>query len=298
MKNTDMKTKHSIKSYFELLRPHQWIKNVLIFAAIIFSHNLLKIPMLLNSLTGFSIFCMVSSCVYIINDIADREKDRQHPKKCRRPIARGTVSVRNAVLLLMMLLCISFIGAFTLEYRFGLVISLYFIMNIAYSFRLKHMPILDIMCIAIGFVLRTVSGSFIIGTDVSPWMLMCVFLLAMFLALHKRCSEIEANGTATRKVLEMYSADMLHEMISAVDGAVIIVYSLYCFFTTDTLLMMLTIPFVVYGLFRYIFITYKFGDLAETPEAAIIRDRPLLINIALWGILCIVIMFSYGGGVK
>lgn len=279
----------------KLLRPKQWTKNVLVFAALVFSKNLFNLELILKNILGFVLLCLAASCVYIINDTVDREKDRQHPKKCKRPIASGTISVPQAMLTLAVLMAVSFGGAAYLDMRFFLVILAYFIMNIAYSFYLKNIPIVDMMCIALGFVLRALAGGALISSEVSPWLVVCTFLLALFLAIHKRKTEIQkiANGSiSSRKVLQFYTAEMLRDMSSAIDSSTIMAYSLYTFSSGNgnSFLLMCTIPFVIYGLFRYQYIIHS-SDLAETPEMALLKDKPLLVDILLWGIVCIFALY-------
>lgn len=283
-----------MRSYLKLLRPHQWTKNGVVFAALIFSRSFTDVELCLRSLAGFIAFCLASSCVYIINDIADRDKDRAHPKKCSRPIASGAVKVPSAIGLIVVLFVAAFVAAFWLSLSFGLVLTAYFVMNLAYSFRLKQLPIFDIMCVALGFVFRAMSGSFLIDKEWSPWMLMCAFLLALFLGIEKRRAELTTKGADGRAVLEAYSADILREMSGAVNGTVIIAYSLWCVFGTTTVNMIVTVPFVVYGLFRYLFIAHKYEDLAESPDIALFKDKPLLVDIALWIVLCAAVLWFAG----
>lgn len=289
MDTVTVKKKKLYMDIIRLLRPKQWTKNALVFAALVFSKNLFDGEMLLKNILGFVIFCLVSSCVYIINDIVDREKDRNHPKKCKRPIASGVIKVPQAISILCILLGISLGGAVYLEIKFALIALAYFLLNLAYSFYLKNVPIVDMMCIAIGFVLRALAGSLLIANAISPWLMVCTLLLALFLAIHKRKSEIQAvcaGETTSRQVLQFYSTEMLRDMSSAIDSATIMAYCLYTFNSERVEVMMCTIPFVIYGLFRYQYIAHT-NDLAETPELALLTDKPLLIDILLWGITCV-----------
>lgn len=282
-----------IMNYIKLMRPKQWIKNGLVFAALIFSGNLLNQDFMVKTIEGFAIFCLLSSCVYILNDTIDKDKDKLHPKKCRRPIASGAISVPQAMILFVILLIGTFTWAIFLSVAFTYVAAIYFGLNIGYSFKLKHVAILDIMCIAAGFVLRALAGTVLIGTGISPWLIVCTSLLALFIAIHKRKSELEAveNGSKnSRRVLENYSKEMLRDMSSTIDSATIMAYCLYTFNADNPIEMMCTIPFVIYGLFRYQYIIHK-KDLAETPELALLQDKPLLIDVFLWVVTCGIILY-------
>ena len=280
-------------SLIRLIRPKQWTKNGFVFAALVFSGSLFDVPMLLKTFLGFVVFCLASSCVYIINDTVDREKDRAHPKKRVRPIASGAVSIPQAMILLLALLILIAIGIAYLGQYFGLIILSYLVINLAYSYKLKNEPIIDIMCIALGFVMRALSGSFLVDVGISPWLLMCTFLLALFLAINKRKSEMEAfvdEDGHKRKVLEFYSRDMLRDMSSVIDSATIMAYSLYAINSELPAFMLATVPFVVYGLFRYQLIIHT-TEFAETPEIALLKDKQLLISIFIWGALCVGIIY-------
>jgi 4-hydroxybenzoate polyprenyltransferase len=275
------------------MRPKQWIKNGLVFAALIFSGKLLDTEMLKLTVQGFIIFCFLSSSVYIFNDAIDKEKDKQHLKKCKRPIASGAISVPQAMVFLIILVILTFSWSIFLSIEFTCVAFIYFALNICYTFKLKHVTILDIMCIAAGFVLRALSGTVLIETGISPWLVVCTSLLALFVAIHKRKSELEAvEGGLTngRKVLENYSKEMLRDMSSAIDSATIMAYCLYTFNSDQPVAMMCTIPFVIYGLFRYQYISHK-KDLVETPELALLQDKPLLIDVFLWVVTCGIILY-------
>jgi 4-hydroxybenzoate polyprenyltransferase len=286
------------KQILVLLRPKQWLKNAFVFAVLVFSQNLFDARMFLQTLLGAIAFCLVSSCVYIINDIVDRDKDRLHPKKCKRPIASGSIGIRQAVILLGLLCLLAFGGGyFVLNIKFNLVILTYFVLNLAYSLALKNIPILDTMCIAFGFVLRALSGSFLIDVDISPWLVLCTLFLSLFLAIHKRKSEIQSAkkkenlNEAARKVFTSYNAEMLRDMSSVMDSATIMAYSLYCINTDEPIAMLITVPFVVFGIFRYQLISYNLVDMTETPEVVLLKDKPLLVDIFMWGVLCIGILY-------
>lgn len=282
-----------MRNFIRLFRPKQWTKNGIVFAALIFSGNFFTWPLLLRTLEGVAVFCAISSAVYILNDIVDRKKDAEHPSKCRRPIASGAISVPVAAAISGGLFLFGFAAAWMLNLYFALVILAYVVINVFYTFHLKNIPILDIMCIAAGFVLRALSGSFLIQVGISPWLIVCTMLLSLFLAIQKRRSEflrMKELGKEGRAVLRYYTADLLRDMCSVIDSATIMAYCLYTINQERAIPMMFTIPFVIYGLFRYQLIVHTM-DLAETPEMALLKDRPLLIDILLWGATCMGIIY-------
>lgn len=282
-----------MKKYIKLLRPKQWIKNVLVFAALFFSANLFNISIMIDALIVFVLFCMLSSATYILNDIQDKDKDSKHPKKCLRPIASGEVSIFKARIIMIFLLTCSFSSAmFVSNLLFSVFVS-YFVMNILYSFKLKHEPILDVMIIAIGFVLRTLAGAIVVDVQISPWLILCTFLLSLFLALNKRKSEIQTIGSSvgeTRKVLEFYTEEMLNEMLSTIVSSIFIAYCLYTFFSDQPDTMILTIPLVLYGIFRYQYLSHT-TEMMETPELVLFYDKPLLLTICIWVLTCGAIIY-------
>ncbi|PAB55581.1 decaprenyl-phosphate phosphoribosyltransferase [Anaeromicrobium sediminis] len=271
------------------MRPKQWTKNFILFAGLLFSHNLADIHKLKLATMAFLLFCGLSGSVYIINDILDVEKDRNHPKKKFRPIASGMVSVKGALIFLCGLLFTTLYISYRLNVQFFYVGVLYFLLITFYSFILKHLVIIDVMAIALGFVLRAIAGVVVIDALISPWLLLCTFLLALFLALNKRKAELEIKKNS-RKILEEYSKELLSEMISIVTASTVMAYSLYSFTAYDHVYMMLTIPFVVYGIFRYEYIVHK-KNLGETPETVLLKDKPLIVNIILWIISCIAVLY-------
>jgi 4-hydroxybenzoate polyprenyltransferase len=273
---------------FLALRPKQWTKNLLIFAGLVFTANLNHTAdQFLKALGAFAIFCLLSGCAYLLNDLQDIEADRQHPKKRLRPIASGDLPPKiawaffAAVAPLALLLAWRYINP-----GFLMVAVLYFLVTLAYSFYLKHIVLLDVLALASGFVLRAAAGAVAIGVGTSVWLLLCTLLLALFLGLTKRRSEIVALGDnpATRRILSEYSLPMLDQMINIVASACLMAYSLYTFNspTAGTRhYLMATIPFVLYGLFRYLYLSHSKG-MGEAPETVLIEDKPLLINIILY----------------
>jgi len=275
------------------MRPKQWTKNLLLFAGIVFSHNLFDPRLLRLNVYGFLLFCIFSGSVYILNDIVDLEKDRIHPKKCKRPIASGLISRKEG----MAFLILSFSGAFFLAYRirpiFAWIGLIYFLLVTFYSFYLKHIVIIDVMTISIGFVLRAIAGTVLIGVAISPWLLLCTFLLSMFLALQKRKGEqmlMAEEKEKSRKTLHEYTPALLDDMLHIVTSSTVMAYSLYTFTGSHSIYMMGTIPFVIYGIFRYQYIVRTKG-MGETPELVLLTDKPLIINILLWVISCVVILY-------
>ena len=276
-----------------LLRPKQWTKNLLLFAGLIFSMNLFQLTLLYQSLIAFISFCLLSSCVYIINDMVDIEEDRQHPKKQHRPLAAGKVGLKQAIAVLTVLLIISLYLAWSVNTLLLLLGVVFFALCLAYSLWFKYMVILDVFAIALGFLLRAVAGGVAINVDISPWFLVCTLLLSLFLALTKRRQEsinLESNGTLHRKVLEHYPIQYLDQLISIVTAATILAYSLYTFTASNSNLFMLTIPFVIYGIFRYLYLVHK-EQLGENPEEILLQDKPTIINISLWVLLSIFILY-------
>ncbi|HYE81338.1 MAG TPA: decaprenyl-phosphate phosphoribosyltransferase [Clostridia bacterium] len=283
-----------LKSYLQLLRPKQWIKNLFIFAALMFSRSIDKPLYILAALYAFLCFCITSSVVYIFNDLLDIEKDRRHPRKKKRPLAAGDISRGEAKMLIMIMLPAAVVFSFALNYSFGLIIAAYLLNNLLYTLYVKNLVILDVMSIAIGFILRVAGGAVVIGVLISPWLLLCTFLLALFLGFNKRRNELlvlQEDAQSHRRILEHYSLDFIDNMLSIVTASTLISYSMYTFFSSDDKYSMVTILFVLYGIFRYQYIIYN-KKLGESPEEIVLTDRPLLINILLWIGVSIVILYK------
>jgi len=280
------------------MRPKQWVKNLLVFAALIFSENLLELSKLLRVFGAFVAFCLVSGAVYIINDIVDRENDRSHPKKRLRPIAAGELPILPAMLAAVVAMVLGIGGGFYLDWRFGLVISGYFLLQLAYSFLLKKVVVLDVMVVAAGFALRAIAGTYVISVQISPWLFVCVILLALFLALAKRRHELlflEGGGISHRSVLGKYSETLLDQMIAVATSATVITYCLYTIapetvhkFGTHNLI--LTVPFVLYGIYRYLYLVYR-REEGGAPEKVLFTDLPLIISIVLWLLSVVLILY-------
>ena len=286
-----------LKAIIRSMRPRQWAKNVFIFAALVFDEQLTQPEPLLRTVAGFGLLCAISSAVYLLNDIADAEADRQHPTKRNRPIAAGQLSVPLALVLAIALAAFALAAGFALEPGFGWIITLYFVLNLLYSLWLKHTPIIDVMIIAAGFVLRVAAGVALIEVArFSPWLYVCTTLLALIIGFGKRRAEIilmAEGANAHRKVLDGYTIGFLDQLIVVVSASTIMAYSLYTFSALNlppNNRMMLTIPFVIYGVFRYLYLTHV-EDAGGAPEELILSDRPLLATLILWGMLAVAILY-------
>lgn len=279
---------------FKQLRPKQWSKNALVFAALLFSIQEATLEMLTKSVTGFFMFCFISSCVYILNDFVDLEADRAHPEKRHRPMASGELNPLLALPFGMMLLLVSLMISFRIDPWFGMLLAAYFVTNIAYSFKLKHVVLIDVMVIAAGFVMRAVGGGLVIGVPLTAWFLICTMLLALFLAISKRRHEVhlfqhEGDGNAHRKVLDSYSTALLDHLISIVTTATIISYGLFTFTSGNSVHLMWTVPFVVYGIFRYLYLIHM-EDKGGRPERDLLEDKPLLITVSLFALTVLFVL--------
>lgn len=282
-------------------RPQQWTKNLIIFAPLIFSRSLFDIPMLLTTAAAFLVFCLLSGALYIFNDIRDLEEDKKHPLKSQRPLASGRISPKTAWAEWVVLLGLSLTGAFFLGQDVFLIAFFYLVLQIAYSYYLKHVVILDVFVIAGGFILRVVAGGLAIDVSISHWLLICTLLLALFLAMSKRRHELillEDGASGHRPILQEYSPYLLDQMIAVVTASTVIAYCLYTIsretvtkFGTDELIY--TVPFVIYGIFRYLYLVHQKSG-GGTPEYLLLRDKPLLLDILLWIIAAALIIYLRG----
>jgi 4-hydroxybenzoate polyprenyltransferase len=271
------------------------MKNFFIFAAILFSQNINNFGMLKTVIITFILFCMLSSGVYLINDIFDVKKDRVHPVKKNRPIASGKISVTTAAIIATLLITFSILFCFNINKATGVVAILYFAQSFLYSIILKNYVIIDVVIISFGFALRAIAGATAINVSVSAWLLMCITLLALFLALCKRRNEIMVlsdNAKNHRAILEEYTPEFLNQMISISASSTLIVYSLYTFLSNQTKYLMLTIPFVAYGIFRYLYLVYKQCDGGEAANI-ILKDKSMGTSIVLWTISVYLILYIY-----
>jgi 4-hydroxybenzoate polyprenyltransferase len=285
------------------MRPKQWAKNVVIFAAVVFDSKLfvggesfLATP-LGKSIIGFGLLCLMSSAVYILNDLVDIEADRQHPKKKLRPLPSGQLPKSIALIAVVLLPLIVMPIAFRLDTIFGIILSIYALLNVAYSFKLKHVVIVDVIVVASGFVLRVGAGVPLVQVArFSPWMYVCIALLALFLGFSKRRQELmllQNGATNTRAILEEYNLEFLDGMLNVIMASTILAYSLYTFLA-DGLppnhSMMLTIPFVLYGIFRYLYLIHVRGEIAP-PDEVLFKDRPMQIDVVLWALSVVLILY-------
>lgn len=293
-----METRSAVANLIISLRPDQWTKNLLVFAALIFAVKLLDPAALANASAAFLIFCALSGAVYLVNDVSDREADALHPVKRMRPIASGALSPAVALGWAAALSVVALAAAYWLQPMFAVSASAYLALFVLYTRWLKHIVILDVMSIAIGFVLRAEAGGLVIGVPVSDWLLVCTILGALFLGLAKRRHEITMLGDGAkghRRILEEYDPYLLDQMIAIVAAATLVVYVVYCASPEtaerfSTQLLVLTTPFPIYGIFRYLYLVHrKHGG--GSPSDMLLRDRPLLSCVALWGIAVILIIY-------
>ena len=282
------------------MRPNQWIKNGFVLAALVFSRHLFEPSFVWRSVIAAAIFCLLSGAVYLINDIFDRENDKRHPEKQNRPIASGELGARTAGVAAAVLVAVALIAAFKLDSRVGIVSGVYLVQNLAYSSYLKHIVILDVMIIAAGFLLRAVAGAFAIDVTISSWFILCTMLLSLFIGFVKRRQEItllEGNAGGHRKILDEYNPAFLDQAIGIVTAGALVSYTLYTMSPEvsaklGTENLNFTVPFVIYGLLRYLYLAYEKGaggDAAST----LLRDTPMLINGFLW-LLTLVGVLYYG----
>jgi 4-hydroxybenzoate polyprenyltransferase len=286
-----------LMALLKTMRPRQWAKNVFIFPALVFDRQLTQPEPLARTIAGFFLLCLASSVIYIINDVADLEADRAHPTKRNRPIAAGKLSVSAALAAAAVIGLVTLIASFALNYAFGVIVLVYTLLNLAYSWRLKHVPIIDILIIAAGFVLRVRAGVDLITVErFSPWLYVCTSLLALFIGFGKRRSEmvlLDQNANLHRRVLDGYTIPFLDQLIVIVSGTSIIAYSLYTFSAEnlpDNHLMMLTIPFVMYCLFRYLYLIHV-ENLGGAPEELVLTDRPFAASFILWALAAVAILY-------
>ncbi len=298
-------TAKTLKYLFKAMRPHQWIKNVFVFAAIGFSEQRLwtQPDQLLMTLGGFAVFCMAASAIYLINDLVDIEKDRAHPRKCHRPLASGKITPTLATIAAIVLAGTSLPLAYLLDPDFGfltILLTYIIVQGVLYSYWLKNIVIFDILTVTAGFVLRAVAGAAILSIHITPWLLVCVGLLALFISIGKRRHELillDDGAGEHRRILNEYSIPMLDQMMSIVTASIIMAYSMTTFSAPAVPqepypALMITIPFVVYGLFRYLYLIYQ-RDGGGSPDELVLKDLPLALDIFLWGVTVLVILFIF-----
>jgi 4-hydroxybenzoate polyprenyltransferase len=280
------------------VRPRQWIKNGFVFAALVFAAKLAHPDLVVRAVAAFLLFCALTSGVYLLNDIADREADRHHPTKANRAIASGRVPVPLAATSAAVCLVGGIALGALLDYRFGLLALGYVILMLAYTFFLKHLVLIDVFAIAGGFVIRAAAGAAVIHVSISPWLYLCTILISLFLGFGKRRHELlllEETAGGHRRNLDEYTAPLLDDLINIVAGATIIASSLYTKFASavpQNHAMMVTIPFVLYGIFRYLLLVHR-ADIGGAPEEAVWRDVPLLLDLVAWAACAAAILVIY-----
>ncbi|MBN1867669.1 decaprenyl-phosphate phosphoribosyltransferase [Candidatus Sumerlaeota bacterium] len=291
------------------MRPVQWTKNLLVFAGLLFSANYGNPGLALRAVAGFALFCLVSGTIYIFNDLVDLEADRVHPRKRSRPLAAGLVSPRLALASAVVIAAASLTASFALSAPFGQTILAYFLVTILYSHAFKHVAILDVILLALGFVLRAIAGVVVIRVEggplvpMTPWFVVCVFFAALFIAICKRRQELTSINDAVnhRRVLEEYSEAFLDQMISVATGTTVLSYAMWLIAgmhgdagtgaaglaaSNANLTMISTLPFVIYGIFRYLYLVYQKSEGGE-PERLILKDKPLLLTVVAWLVIVV-----------
>jgi len=267
------------------MRPRQWIKNAFVLAPLVFAREFTDPSAVANALTAFVLFCVASSAGYILNDIRDIERDRTHPtKRHSRPLAAGTVSMRPAIALLIVCYCVLFIGLFW-SFPTMLAILAYVLLNVAYTYVLKHQPVLDLFSIAVGFVLRVYAGALALAVPLSSWMAITTLCLALYLAAIKRRQELANSGVESREVLRMYSVELIDRYAEMSATGALIFYSLFVMSASARLVW--TIPLVIFGLYRYWYVVESL-DGGESPTDAVLTDLPLAIAILIWVGVCVI----------
>lgn len=294
-----MNTLFLIREYVRLARPKQWVKNLFVFGPLIFARELFLVEPMVIALKAFIAFCCIASAVYVINDIADIEADRAHPEKKYRPLAAGTVSPVGAYIVAGFFLALAALVTFGMDARFLLVLSLYFLMNLAYSFALKNVVLLDVFLIAAGFMMRVVGGAYAINVETSSWLVLCTLFISLFLGFAKRRTElilVPDVAFTERKVLRRYQVGFLDDMLTIAAAGTVISYALYTVaprtlqvFGTDKLIY--TTVFVIYGVFRYLYLIHTTSS-TDKPADVLTSDVPILATAALWVLSCVVLIYA------
>lgn len=288
-----------LKAIIISMRPEQWIKNLFVFGPLLFSQNLLDVEKFFAAFLAFLIFCGASGATYLVNDVKDIEEDRYHPAKATRPVASGRLSVKAATVSAILLSGLCIRASWFLSSKFAAILLAYLTLNLLYSFILKELVIIDVMTISVGFVLRVLAGSAVIDVPTSQWVLICTALIALFLGFSKRRHELilQENGAASsRKVLSHYSPYFLDQMIAVVTASTVMSYALYTVsnetiekFQTSNLIY--TIPFVLYGIFRYLYLVHK-KDRGGSPAQIMLSDKPMMLNVILWVVAVLAVLYQ------
>jgi 4-hydroxybenzoate polyprenyltransferase len=292
---TELRPRRSpARAAFVALRPRQWLKNLLLFAGIVFAAQIGDPVRWVQALAAFAAYCAASSAAYLVNDVRDVEADRRHPVKRRRPIARGELDAR-AALVLSGVLAVASVALVALLGPASVACLIGFgALQAAYTLRLKHVVLIDVLVIAALFVIRAAAGAVAVDVRISPWLLVCTALLALFLALGKRRAElvlVGAERTPGRVVLEGYSLALVDQLLAAVAGATMVAYAVYTVTARDSYALVATLPFVVFGLFRYLQLVHR-HDAGEEPENVLLGDLPILVTVAAWAVSCAAILFA------
>ena len=281
------------------MRPKQWVKNVFIFAPLTFDVKLFNLYYLAKTMAGFVLLCLISGAVYIVNDLADIEQDRQHPEKRKRPLPSGQLSTHVALAAAVVMPLVGLPLGFLLDPIFGGILTGYLLIQLAYSFWLKNIVIVDVMLVASGFILRVVAGVPLVKAErFSPWLYICMMLLALLIGFGKRRHELvllKENANMHRQSLQDYNLPLLDHIISIVTASTLLAYALYTFSAPNlppNHTMMLTLPFVLYGIFRYLYLIHVKG-MGGAPEEIALSDRPLQATVALWGLSVIIVMYVF-----
>jgi 4-hydroxybenzoate polyprenyltransferase len=288
----------TIKAFVRALRVYQWTKNLVVFAALVFAQEFTDSNQVVLSIGAFFALCAASSATYLFNDIIDVEKDRRHPEKCRRPLASGAIRVPTAAMLLVFLCAGSLVGAYAIRPQFAAAVLAYILLIVAYTLVLKRIVLVDVLVVAVGFVIRAVSGALALDVSFSNWLVVCTFFLALFLILGKRRHEIEImedDAVNHREVLGHYTRKFLDAIMIVVAATTLLAYTIYTCTSevverlgTDKLYV--TLPFVVYGLFRYLYLVYH-KQTGGDPSKTLLQDAPLMVTVALWGAANVVIIY-------
>jgi 4-hydroxybenzoate polyprenyltransferase len=280
------------------MRAKQWVKNLFVYAGLIFSRNLMDPHLFIKVTLGFALFSLMASSMYLFNDIRDIGNDRNHRDKQKRPIAAGKLKISTAYTVSAVLAAFSLATAFWLEPKFFVILALYGVVSVAYSIRLKHMVIVDIMIIGFGFVLRVIAGTVLAEVSPSDWLIICTMTISLFFGFSKRRQELVLAGNnagGQRLVLESYSLPFLDQMIAVVTGCTVISYALYTV-SSETVArfgtrnLVFTIPFVLYGIFRYLYLVYRRVS-GENPTEMIMKDTPSVVNVVLWFVVVLIVVY-------
>lgn len=286
-----------IRGLIKTMRPSQWLKNGLVFAALFFDRQVIEVESLVRTTAAFILLCMMSSAVYIMNDLVDIENDRQHPRKRTRPLAAGDLNPTVAIIAALLLATVGLAAGFVLSQSLGWILSAYLILQVSYTFYFKNVVLLDVLFVSAGFILRVAAGVAVIEVErFSPWLYVCTGLLALLIALGRRRHEITLLGEEAgnhRVILNEYNLDLIDRLIGIVAAAALVAYSLYTFMSEGlppNNLMMLTIPFVLYGIFRYLYLIHVRHE-GGAPEEIFIRDRPMQLALLLWAIVVYLVLY-------